>query len=216
MRASSAWALTILLAGCFTPNLGDGAVACGTNDLCPPRYFCHPADRHCYLAPAVGGGDDGGAAADLAGSFDFAGDDFASCMKTSCGAESCGVIPDNCGGTVDCGNSCSMGKSCGGGGTPHECGCATEVSCGTRNCGTIPDGCGGVESCGASCPSGRSCGGGNGGNKMPNVCGAGMACAPKTCTAGKDCGLISDGCSAVLDCGACPTGKSCGSDHQCH
>jgi hypothetical protein len=88
--------------------------------------------------------------------------------------------------------------------------------CGNRNCGTMPDGCGGVQTCGGACPSGQSCGGGGGGTKMPNVCASGPACTPIACMAGKDCGLISDGCAAVLDCGACAMGKSCGSDHQCH
>lgn len=214
MRALSAFALAfaVLAAGCFTPELGDGAVACGANGACPPRYFCH-ADNRCYKTPD---GNDGGGGGDLGDTFDFAGGDFAACMKVTCGAQSCGVIPDNCGSVVDCGNLCSMGKSCGGGGTPHQCGCPTEVSCGMHNCGTLPDGCGGVLSCGASCPTGQMCGAGNGGAKKPNICGSGQACTPKMCQAGKDCGLISDGCSAVLDCGSCTGGKSCGSDHLCH
>ncbi|MGZ3406700.1 MAG: hypothetical protein ACXVAN_09690 [Polyangia bacterium] len=209
MRASSALALAILLAGCFTPDLGDGALACGTNGACPPRYYCH-ADQRCYKTPDASGGGD------MADTFDFAGGDFAACMKVTCGAQSCGVIPDNCGSTIDCGNLCSMGKSCGGGGTPHQCGCVTQVACGNRNCGTMPDGCGGVQSCGGACPSGQTCGGGGAGSRMANVCSGGPTCTVKTCTAGKDCGLISDGCAAVLDCGMCPANKSCGTDHMCH
>ena len=206
MRAFSALAFAVLAAGCFTPDLGEGAVACGVNNACPPRYFCH-ADKRCYKTP------DGSGAGDMAETFDFGGVDFAACMKATCGAQSCGVIPDNCGATVDCGNLCSMGKSCGGGGTPHQCGCATQVSCGNRNCGTMPDGCGGVQSCGGSCPSGQSCGGGS--NMTANVCASGPACSPGQCQ-GKECGLVSDGCSSVLDCGGCSGGKSCGTDHMCH
>jgi hypothetical protein len=209
VRALYACAFALVAAGCFSPGLGDGAVACGDGDRCPPRYFCHAVDRRCYKTPDEGG-------ADFGESFDFGGEDFASCSRASCGPQSCGVIPDECGGTLDCGDGCSMGRSCGGGGTPHQCGCPTQVSCGARNCGTMPDGCGGVESCGASCPSGQTCGGGNGGAKMPNVCSAGQACVPMTCQVGKQCGLVSDGCSAVLDCGACQQGKSCGADHMCH
>lgn len=210
MRALTAFALSLVAAGCFTPDLGDGAIACGANRACPPRYFCH-ADNHCYKTPDSGGD------ADLGGeTFDFAGGDFAACVRAICGAQSCGVIPDNCGSTMDCGNLCSTGRSCGGGGTPHQCGCPTQVSCGNRNCGTIPDGCGGVESCGGTCPSGQTCGGGGGGSKMPNVCASGPACMPKVCQQDKDCGIISDGCSAALDCGMCKSGKSCGTDHMCH
>lgn len=204
MRLLSAIAVAAVVAGCFNPGLGDGAVACGANDACPPRYFCH-ADHRCYHLPGAIAGDM------QAESFDFSGADFAACTKTSCGAQSCGVIPDNCGGTVDCGNGCTMGKSCGGGGTPHQCGCPAQVSCGGRDCGTLPDGCGGVLSCGGSCPSGQTCGAG--GNA--NVCGGGPACSPGSCQ-NKQCGLISDGCMAVLDCGMCVVGKSCGSDHMCH
>lgn len=187
-------------------------MACGVNQLCPTKYFCH-SDNHCYKAPESVGGDD---MSDMSDTFDFAGGDFAACKKAMCGTESCGVIPDNCGSTIDCGNLCPMGRSCGGGGVPHECGCPTEVTCGARNCGTIPDGCGGVLSCGGMCPTGQSCGGGPNGTRMANVCASGAICTPKICMAGKDCGLISDGCSAVLDCMMCPTGKSCGADHQCH
>jgi hypothetical protein len=204
-----AFAFVVLLAGCFAPDLGDGAIACGVaDDGCPPRYFCH-ADRRCYKTPDSLGSD-----VDLGADFDFSGDDFAACTRATCDPEACGVIADNCGSTLDCGNSCSTGKSCGGGGTPHECGCATQVTCGSHDCGTMPDGCGGVVSCGASCPTGQTCGGGSGGGKTPNVCGTG-SCSPKTCT-NKECGLISDNCSAVIDCGACSSGKSCGSDHLCH
>jgi hypothetical protein len=203
VRAVSAFGLALLIAGCFTPNLGDGAVACGVNGLCPARYFCH-SDNRCYKTPDTSGGD-------MAETFDFAAGDFAGCMKATCGPQSCGIIPDNCGSTIDCGNMCTIGKSCGGGGTPHECGCATQISCGSRNCGTALDGCGGVQSCGGACTGGQSCGA-----KMPNVCGGGATCMPKAC-AGGNCGLISDGCSAVLDCGMCSGGKTCSStDHMCH
>jgi hypothetical protein len=209
VRASFAFVLA-LVAGCFTPDLGDGSVACGINQLCPTHYFCH-SDNLCWKAAEDAGGGD-----DMADTFDFAGGDFAACVKAMCEALSCGVIPDTCGSTIDCGNLCSTGKSCGGGGTPHECGCPTQVSCGARNCGTIPDGCGGALSCGGSCPSGESCGGGNLGTRMANVCAGGQTCTPRVCQTGKDCGLISDNCSAVIDCGMCTGGKMCGSDHQCH
>ncbi|HEX8951519.1 MAG TPA: hypothetical protein VF945_06720 [Polyangia bacterium] len=174
MRAPFAWLLTLALAGCFTPNLGDGNVACGADGLCPPKYFCHAADQRCYKTPDPGGGVDmasgdlAGVIVDLAGA-DLTGADFSMCTKALCGA---------------------------------------------RNCGTIPDECGGVETCGGGCPGSKTCGGGNPGS--PNICGSGPACTPKTCQAGVDCGLISDGCSAVLNCGLCSGSMMCGSDHKCH
>lgn len=200
MRALFACAFSLLAAGCFTPDLGEGKVLCGTNSTCPPGYSC-AVDGRCYSS----GRDLGGAAVD-----------FALCMKTGCAAQACGVISDSCGGTIDCGDNCATGTSCGGGGTPHLCGCPTSVSCGPKNCGTQPDGCGGAETCGGNCPSGQTCGGGNGANHMANVCNSGGACTPKVCMVNKDCGLISDGCSAAIDCGSCQTGKSCGADHMCH
>ena len=199
MRAVLA-ALALTLAGCFTPNLGEGKVLCGANQACPTGYVC-AGDGRCYTSEP----DLGAASSDLAG-----------CVRTTCGTNACGVIDDNCGGTVDCGDSnCTTGTTCGGGGTPHVCGCPTQVSCGNHNCGTMPDGCGGSETCGGACPLPQTCGGGNGGMKMANVCGIGMPCMPVKC-GGSDCGLISDGCSAVIDCGSCQTGKSCGTDHMCH
>jgi hypothetical protein len=165
--------LALVAAGCFPPDLGDGAIACGANGACPPKYFCH-SDQRCWKTPDTSGGSDmsidgGGGAMDMTMQ-DLAGADLTMCMKAACG---------------------------------------------NRNCGMIPDGCGGVESCGMMCPAQQSCGGGNPG--MANVCAPGKMCTPRQqCQFGSDCGLISDGCSAVLDCGMCPSPKTCGADHMCH
>jgi len=98
---------------------------------------------------------------------------------------------------------------------PADLSACTKAICGTRNCGMIPDHCGSVETCGTgSCPSNQSCGGGNPG--MANVCASGRLCVPKQCVIGQDCGLISDGCASVLNCGMCSGGKMCGSDNKCH
>lgn len=172
MRAAFASLVAISVAGCFTPNLGDGAVACGANQLCPPKYYCHVADQHCYKTPDTSVVDmamerDSGPTEDLS-STDLAGADLAMCTKAACGA---------------------------------------------RNCGTILDECGGTETCGGGCPANKTCGGGNPGTA--NICGSGPACVPKTCGSG-DCGLISDGCSLVLNCGPCAGGKVCGADNKCH
>jgi hypothetical protein len=44
------------------------------------------------------------------------------CTPKSCAVgHDCGVIPDGCGGTLDCGD-CTTPDTCGGGGTPGVCG----------------------------------------------------------------------------------------------
>jgi hypothetical protein len=192
VRVLLALSLAFVSVGCFTPNLGDGAVACGDGDICPPRYVCH-ADKHCYKTSEV----------DMSEGFDFAGIDFSACTRASCGPLSCGVIPDDCGSTLDCGMNCTMARTCGGGGTPHVCGCATQVTCNGKNCGTTPDGCGGVLNCGPACTGGQTCGAAS----QPNTCGTG-SCTAKVCITGQ-CGLLSDGCSAVIDCGTCKNNKTC-------
>lgn len=52
----------VLLAGCFTPDLGEGQVACGVGGQCPPGYACR-TDGRCYHDAVT----DGGGARDLAG-----------------------------------------------------------------------------------------------------------------------------------------------------
>jgi|GEM_PF-4877672 len=89
----------------------------------------------------------------------------ASCSPTSCAAESatCGQIPDNCGGVLDC-QSCAEGETCGAGG-PNQCGegSCTPSTCEDAGvpCGDIADGCGEVVSCSDSCGAGDVCGFGN-------------------------------------------------------
>src|SRR3954468_379252 len=54
----------VLVAGCFTPDLGEGQVACGAGGQCPPGYLCR-TDGRCYHDGAGDGGAHGGG--DLAG-----------------------------------------------------------------------------------------------------------------------------------------------------
>jgi hypothetical protein len=61
----------------------------------------------------------------------------------------------------------------------------------------------------ASCPTGQFCGGDG-----ANQCGQ-TVCVPTTCLlAGKNCGSISDGCGATLNCGTCAAGQTCGAGGQ--
>ncbi len=56
----------------------------------------------------------------------------AACQPRSCAdSGQCGVIPDGCGGTIDCGG-CTAPATCGGGGTPNVCVCtpSATVDCG--------------------------------------------------------------------------------------
>ncbi len=81
-----------------------------------------------------------------------------------------------------------------------------------KECGVILDGCGGTKQCSTStsggnvdCQQGQVCGGGG-----PNKCGTTL-CVPQTCAQlGKDCGLVTDGCSGVINCGLCSAGFTCG------
>lgn len=44
----------------------------------------------------------------------------------------------------------------------------------------------------------------------------GQTCVPKTCTQlGRTCGSWSNGCTGTLNCGTCPTGKTCSSTGSC-
>jgi len=174
VRAALLGLIAIAVAGCFTPDLGDGSVACGANGLCPPKYFCHAADQRCHKTPDSTADDMA-----MSGADGFVGPDL---MSTDlAGAD--------------------LSMSC------------TKALCGARNCGDILDGCGGSETCGGGCPANKTCGGGNPGTA--NICGSGPVCMPKTCQTGQ-CGLMSDGCSKVINCGMCAGGKSCGADNLCH
>jgi hypothetical protein len=130
------------------------------------------------------------------------------CTKLSCGDE-CGVIPDGCGGTLDCG-ACPPIVSC----VPTTC-AAQGVAC-----STIADGCGGVIECDcnvchpidqtAACAG--KCGYQSDGCSNVYFCGnCPNGCVPLTaCPTGIECGTIGDGCDGTLNCGSCPNTELCG------
>lgn len=143
----------------------------------------------------------------------------------------CGIAPDTCGGSVDCG-SCAVGSTCGAQ-APNECGSGT---CTPRTCvqlgsacGVVSDGCAAVIDCG-SCPPNQVClvssgagscvdgtggTGGTGGSGGTGGAGGsggtggtgGTTCAPADfCQANNhDSGWFCDGTLRVL----------CGSDGSC-
>src|SRR4051812_38436346 len=139
------------------------------------------------------------------------------CDRIACttdAARYCGMIGDNCGGKLDCGD-CPSGQICRGNICSPEFGDAcVALKCtqtGGTYCGRIGDGCGQLLDCG-NCQSPMSCGGGG----LPSVCGAnpdsGSCPTTTTCTPanGRYCGVVGNGCGGQIDCGSCPGGQSCG------
>ena len=144
------------------------------------------------------------------------------CVPRTCASvgATCGPVADGCGRMLNCG-VCPAGQACGGGGVPSVCGVpgggpssCTPRTCATANadCGPVSDGCGALLMCG-TCSGGQICGGGG----VPSRCGSGgdpdggVRCVPRTCaTANANCGPVSDGCGALLMCGTCSGGQTCG------
>ncbi len=140
------------------------------------------------------------------------------CLDYAGAPDLCGPVSDGCGGTLDCGLTCSVDKVCGAV-ESGKCGTVvcTPMSCDAGlaakppgYCGVVPDGCGGViKDCGGGCAVlGESCGGGG----VPDVCGTGAPiCVPLTvAVCGNACGKISDGCGGVLQCTTCQLPAICG------
>lgn len=145
--------------------------------------------------------------------------DGGACTARTCAevGASCGVIPDDCGATLDCGacadgalclgNLCLTQRACGAGSCcPHSCASAG------WNCGIHPDGCGGILVCG-QCDGGLTCGGG----AFADRCGKPAVshppdCQPRACwDVGALCDTVDDGCGHTLRCGACdPAWGVCG------
>ena len=153
----------------YCGKVGDGCgrgIDCGDNCASlQPGWVCNAATNSC-----VGGAD---------------------CKKLVCDGESnaryCGKVGDGCGGTVDCGDTCSAFRAgwvcdtsqglCAGG--PSCVRTACTVAGGGQYCGDIGDGCGGTLHCG-DCPGSGTC--------SNNVCpglGCGSMCAAQLkCSSG--------------------------------
>jgi hypothetical protein len=107
------------------------------------------------------------------------GDGPEDCVPITCAAaeKNCGVLPDGCGETLNCGE-CPSGQTCGAGGSANVCGTGTctPTTCeeNGKNCGTISDGCSAALECG-TCTQPEFCGG----SGPKNVCGQdALATAP--------------------------------------
>ncbi len=97
-----------------------------------PYFFTPAADAGTRSTQPDGGAPDAGTSdAGRDGGTDAGTPDAAvpdagtpdACTPTSCSAQSasCGLVPDGCGGQLDCG-TCSGGETCGGGGLANHCG----------------------------------------------------------------------------------------------
>jgi hypothetical protein len=116
---------------------------------------------------------------------------------SAAGTAKCGSVPNACGsGNVACGGCAGATKCQSGACTP-----CSAPACGAATCGSVSNGCGPAVSCGKC--------------STDEVCDDGGCCAPTTCAAVADAGLV-HGCAAVdLGCGvkkscqSCPTGETC-------
>jgi hypothetical protein len=129
----------------------------------------------------------------------------------------CGIVRNSCGTRLNC-PDCNNGQEC----DPdtHQCVTCKNISCGQLGyeCGFAWLGCGGqsnVTDCGPCSASGTAC------NPFFNKCEP--TCTPPSvsalCAAAKtarnvECGVITDGCGAYVDCGGCPPGMACGAQGE--
>jgi hypothetical protein len=116
----------------------------------------------------------------------------------------CGVIPDGCGGNIDC-NTCPQGQTCM---LPaHVCQIpsCTKTTCAAEGatCSLVADGCGGVLDCG-DCGAGQQCG-----IVAANQCTPVCTPAAEVTACATSCGFVSDGCGGVYECADCSGSLSC-------
>lgn len=114
----------------------------------------------------------------------------------------CGMVPDGCGGVVDC--SCPAGQVCNA--AAGTCGVpqCTPTTCQAQNaeCGYVADGCGNALDCGL-CPSGELC------DPQTNQCVPACTPADPSVLCDESCGFVSDGCGDVIECPDCAGALSC-------
>ncbi|HTV20242.1 MAG TPA: hypothetical protein VMG12_16270, partial [Polyangiaceae bacterium] len=137
------------------------------------------------------------------------------CTPLQCDSTQCGVLPNGCGGTMDCAG-CPSGQVC----DDHLCRVeCVKTTCEAEGvaCSTIADGCGGVIECdcnvctpATTCPTGV-CGYQSDGCADVIYCGdCPDNCVPQTACPAGVCGTIGNGCDGTINCPACPTGEVCG------
>jgi Putative metal-binding motif len=117
--------------------------------------------------------------------------------SVACNAKMCGVVPNGCGGTIQCDDLCgALGCHAG----SNSCECNAAFSCSGR-CGLITAGAGCTIDCSlALCPAGNTCNGSNN-----------CVCPPATCSTGR-CGTVTNQCGNSINCGVCNIGFACQSN----
>jgi hypothetical protein len=194
--------LVFVLAGCFSPDLGQGVIRCGEEQSCPPGFQC--VRGFCWSNGAdlsVEGVIDMSRAVDLAG----AAGDLNMCVPTMKCNGFCGTIADDgCGHSLRC--DCSVPNTCSSK-TKNSCECTPIKSCSELpdiHCGRYPDGCGGFVTC-PNCPGQQICGAA----PNPYTCGNQTLCQGRLCLPGQ-CGIIANDCNDIVICPDCPFPKVCG------
>ncbi|MEM6732800.1 MAG: hypothetical protein AAF658_14675, partial [Myxococcota bacterium] len=151
---------------CGDDGCGGTCGACGIDEFCSLEQLCQTvgdscpeqadcSGRACGPDPVCGtscGTCDDEANAVCTLSAQCGCEPFDSCSAALAAANvECGVVPDGCGGSIDCGGVCAAPESCGGAGVVNACGDGNPLdACFTCDgaCGAVDDNCGNVLDCG--------------------------------------------------------------------
>ncbi|MBW2700697.1 MAG: putative metal-binding motif-containing protein [Deltaproteobacteria bacterium] len=212
---------------CGTDGCGGSCGNCDANEVCNAGTCeCDTNYQDCDSLPA------NGCECDVSGT-NVCFSNACCAPIAPCGANNCGFMSDNCGGSVNCGSCtdsdedcesnnctcnnttcgsdcCAAGQICDGGDS-----CCTPVDpCGPNNCGIMSNGCGGTVNCGSCADSDKDCESNNCvcNNTTCNTdcCAAGQicdggnsCCTPVNPCGFNNCGSMSDGCGGTVNCGSC-------------
>jgi len=94
--------------GCTSSPSGRGGEDATTQDASTPGSDAAPADDAAPPDDATPPDDD-------------------ACVPALCAPETCGILPDGCGGDLDCGGCDNLGETCEGSGVPNTCGAANTI-----------------------------------------------------------------------------------------
>jgi hypothetical protein len=184
-----------LFGTCCTPTTCTSAGAtCGVIDNCGGTLNCGTCDASTCLTCGAGHTC---VSACTGGQVCF---QSACCTPTTCGAQDCGMLSDDCGGTLDCG-PCPTTTTTSSTTTTTSC---TPTTCSATDCGPKADGCGGTLLCTDGCCQSIPCNG----NSSPCVyqCSDGTAPDP-FCVPAFDTFICPTDCNTVCERvgSTCPT-----------
>jgi hypothetical protein len=195
--------------GCGKPSCGNGLCegingencsTCNSDCICQPGQKCYSGaccTPNC--AGKVCGSDGcGGSCGTCTGPNQACQNGKCVCVPKTCGYWECGIVPDGCGGTVDC-TGCPAGYACQG------TTCVCQPNCAGKSCGS--DGCGGTcGPCAGTCYNGTCLTGPGCSTSNTPGCG-GCACQECVCEQDAYCcstawdGLCTKAC--IEKCGGC-------------